>query len=177
MLKKEPEDGQVHGWGREVMQQCMGSRFAPLPPPAFEEMMVAGMAREEAEAGTGFRFTNGKDATSVCIPQYRAAFLRLLSGAEKLVYGGCGWGDEDAAVACDALLWAHANGATSPATFLTLHDNKLTDACVPRLVEVLSAGAAPKLKSLYLIAGNALSDAGKQSVKAARKKRRVAMIV
>ena len=66
MLKKEPEDGQVHDWG-EVTTHCMGSRFVPLPPPAFEAMMVAGMAREEAEAGTGFRFTNGKDATAVCI--------------------------------------------------------------------------------------------------------------
>ena len=57
-------------------------------------------------------------------------------------------------------------GATSAATTLTLEFNKLTDACVPRLVEVLSAGAAPKLKELGLRA-NALSDAGKQSVKAA----------
>ena len=71
-----------------------------------------------------------------------------------------------AAVACDALLWAHANGATSPATHLYLNVNKLTDACVPRLVEVLSAGAVPKLLKLDLD-DNALSDAGKQSVKAA----------
>ena len=78
----------------------------------------------------------------------------------------CGWGDEDAAVVCDALLWAHANGATTPATDLNLEDNKLTDACVPRLVEVLSAGAVPKLEELQLYA-NALSAAGKQSVKAA----------
>ena len=172
MLKKEPKDGKVHHWEYEVIEQCRGSRFAPLPPPAFEEMMVDGMAREEAEAGTGFRFTNGKDATSVCIPQYRAAFVRLLSGAEKLAYYSCGWGDEDAAVVCDALLWAHANGATTSATDLDLFDNKLTDACVPRLVEVLSAGAAPELEELYL-GYNALSDAGKQSVKAAGEARGV----
>ena len=84
----------------------------------------------------------------------------------------CGWGDEDAAVVCDALLWAHANGATTPATVLVLADNKLTDACVPRLVEVLSAGAVPELKTLDL-RGNALSDAGKQSVKAAGEARGV----
>ena len=84
----------------------------------------------------------------------------------------CGWGDEDAAVVCDALLWAHANGATTPATYLSLSGNKLTDACVPRLVEVLSAGAVPKLKKMNLLCNavggnNALSDAGKRSVKAA----------
>ena len=68
---------------------------------------------------------------------------------------------------CDALLWAHANGATTSATALFLNDNKLTDACVPRLVEVLSAGAVPKLKEL-LLDSNALSDAGKQSSKTLR---------
>ena len=84
----------------------------------------------------------------------------------------CGWGDEDAAVVCDALLWAHANGATTPATALDLQFNELTDACVPRLVEVLSAGAVPELEVLD-IEGNALSDAGKQSVKAAGEARGV----
>ena len=46
---------------------CMASRSALLSPDAFEAMLRKGMAREAAEAGTGFRFTNGKDATAVCI--------------------------------------------------------------------------------------------------------------
>ncbi len=130
--------------------------------------MLAGMTREEAEAGTGFRFTNGKDATSVCIPQYRKAFVRLVGAAKMLLYFSCGWGDEEAAVVCDALLWAHENGATSPARYLNLSSNKLTDASVARLVELFSAGAVPKLGLGTLsLQWNELSDAGKRSVKAA----------
>ena len=129
--------------------------------------MVDGMKREAVEAGTGFRFTNGKDATTVCIPQYREAFLRLVSGAEGLRYGGRGsWGDDKAAVLCDALLWAHTNGATTQATYLGLLGNHLTDASAARLVAVLSAGAAPRLETLCLV-GNALTDAGKQTMKVA----------
>ena len=166
-LKKEPRNGQeVHSW-LEVIAQCKGSRFEPLSPDAFEEMMVDGMKRDAVEAGTGFRFTNGKDATTVCIPQYREAFLRLVSGAEGLRYGGRGsWGDDKAAVLCDALLWAHTNGATTQATYLGLLGNRLTDASAARLVAVLSAGAAPRLETLCLV-GNALTDAGKQTMKVA----------
>ena len=46
---------------------CMASRSALLSPDAFEAMLRKGMACEAAEAGTGFRFTTGKDATAVCI--------------------------------------------------------------------------------------------------------------
>jgi len=137
----------------------MGARTAPLSPDAFEADMRAGMAREASAPGTGFRFTNGKDATNVCLPQYRKAFVRLMRGAGQLSYFNCGWGDEEAAVLCDALEWAHANDATTSACILFLGANKLTDAALPRLVEVLSAGAMPKLRTLILT-DNALSDAG-----------------
>ena len=73
---------------------CMASRSALLSPDAFEAMLRKGMAREAAEAGTGFRFTNGKDATAVCIPQYREAFLRLMRMGGILSLDRCGWGDE-----------------------------------------------------------------------------------
>ena len=157
----------THDTWAEVVLHCMGARTPPLSPDAFEANMRAGMAREASAPGTGFRFTNGKDATTVCIPQYREAFLRLVSGAEGLRYGGRGsWGDDKAAVLCDALLWAHTNGATTQATYLGLLGNHLTDASAARLVAVLSAGAAPRLETLCLV-GNALTDAGKQTMKVA----------
>ena len=65
---------------------CKASRSALLSPDAFEAMLRKGMAREAAEAGTGFRFTNGKDETSVCIPQYREGFLRLIGEAGMLTF-------------------------------------------------------------------------------------------
>ena len=148
-------------WWLALTTQCKGTRTPPLSPDAFEAEMRAGMAREESAPGTGFRFTNGKDATNVCIPQYRQAYVRLMRGADKLDYSNCCWGDTEAASLYDALEWAHANDATTSASILGLRYNKLTDAAVPRLVEVLSAGAIPELKGLYLD-GNALSDAGLQ---------------
>ena len=72
----------------DLERACMVGRLPPQPPDAFESMLREGMAREEAAAGTGFRFTNGKDATSVCIPQYREGFLRLVGGAEMLALLG-----------------------------------------------------------------------------------------
>ena len=147
-------------WARLAME-CQGARIPPPSPDAFEAEMRAGMAREEIAPGTGFRFTNGKDATNVCIPQYRQAYVRLMRGANKLDYSNCCWGDTEAASLYDALEWAHANDATTSASILGLRYNELTDAAVPRLVEVLSAGAIPELKGLYLD-GNALSDAGLQ---------------
>ena len=57
----------------DVAEACKADRLPPLAPDAFEAMMREGMAREQAAAGTGIRFTNGKDATDICIPQYREA--------------------------------------------------------------------------------------------------------
>ena len=47
----------------DLQKACMAGREAPLAPDAFEAMLRAGMAREAEAADTGFRFTNGKDAT------------------------------------------------------------------------------------------------------------------
>ena len=71
-LSKMPQGGGVLYW-MDVQMACKANRLPPQPPDAFEAMMREGMAREQAAAGTGIRFTNGKDATDICIPQYRAA--------------------------------------------------------------------------------------------------------
>ena len=154
--------GTPSSWG-DVQDLCKAARLPTLSPDAFEAMLRAGMTREEAEPGTGFRFTNGKDATSVCIPQYREGFVRLMRGAGQLAYFDCNWGDEEAALMCEAFEWAHANGATTSAYQLWLSNNNLTDVTLTRLVEVVSAGAMPELRELVLD-GNSISDAGAQSL-------------
>ena len=65
---------------------CQAGRFAPQAPDAFEAMLRAGMAREAEEPGSGYRFTNGKDATAICIPQYREGFLRLMRQEGELYF-------------------------------------------------------------------------------------------
>ena len=150
----------------------MAGRFAPQAPDAFEAMLTAGMEREAAEAGSGFRFTNGKDATAICIPQYKEGFLRLMAKEGMLAFAGCGWGDAEVRELAAALAYAHAAGATSQADKLSLGLNKLTDASVPVLVELLASGAVPKLKELSVIA-NKLSASAEKELKGAGKARGV----
>ena len=147
------------GYWMDLEMACKASRSALLSPDAFEAMLRDGMAREASEAGTGFRFTNGKDATAVCIPQYRKAFLRLMRMDGLLNFNRCGWGDEQVRVLAAALVYAQANGATSQATSLRLGANRLTDAALPPLAEAIAAGALPKLERLAL-ENNELGDAG-----------------
>ena len=72
------------GWDA-LRDACKPTRAAPLPPDAFEEQLMDGVERERVAEGTGIKFTKGKDLTSIVIPQYKAGFLRLMGGAEKLV--------------------------------------------------------------------------------------------
>ena len=123
-------------------------------------MLRDGMAREAAAPGTGFRFTNGKDATSVCIPQYRDAFARLMRAGGGLNSTGCGWGDAQVQQLVAALVYAHANGATTQAGDLSLSTNELTDAAMAPLVDAIAAGALPPVDQLLLHGNPGLGDAG-----------------
>ena len=152
--------GTLNEYWQGLEMACKASRAALLPPDTFEAMLRDGMAREEAAPGTGFRFTNGKDATKICIPQYREGFLRLMGGGGALAFDNCGWGDEEVKTLAAALAYAQANGATTQADCLRLGANKLTDAAMPPLVEVIEAGAMPKLTDLYLEDNKLLGDAG-----------------
>ena len=152
--------GTVNEYWQGLEMTCQASRAAPLPPDAFEAMLRDGMAREEAAPGTGFRFTNGKDATKICIPQYREGFLRLMGGGGGLNFDMCGWGDEEVKTLAAALAYAQASRATTQADRLSLSNNKLTDAAMPPLVEAIEAGAMPELDELELDSNEFLGDAG-----------------
>lgn len=65
------QDGTWHA----VVAKCTVGRSAPQLPDEFMSMLRQGMLDEAASPGAGIRFTNGKDATEVCIPQYREAFF------------------------------------------------------------------------------------------------------
>ena len=151
---------------RHLVMACMAGRLAPLAPDAFEALLRDGMAREEAEAGTGFRFTNGKDATEVCIPQYREAFLRLMRGAEVLSFMYCSWGDDEVEQLCGALAYAHAAGSTTAAEGLYLTGNALTDAALAHLARAFAAGLVPRLEWLRL-GRNKLTGAGLDALRPA----------
>merc|ERR1712151_771365 len=112
--------------------------------------MRDGMAREAETAGTGFCFTNGTDATNICIPQYREAFLRLIRAEGELAFFGCSWTDEDMAQLAIALKHAHTAGATTQAYYLRLDDNQLTDKALTHLTDVLTVGAVPRLTAFVL---------------------------
>ena len=64
-------------WGT-LASRCKAYRAPPMAPDAFEQMM------REGTASRALNFTNGKDATSICIPQCQLAFKRLLSTTEEL---------------------------------------------------------------------------------------------
>ena len=63
---------------------------------------------------------NGKDATSICIPQYKEAFFRLMSSGGELWFANCKWTDAEVKQLAAALQCAHAEGATSQADVLDL---------------------------------------------------------
>ena len=147
-----------------VVTSCQVGRCPPLEPEAFEVMLREGMARETAEKGTGIRFTNGKDATNICIPQYREAFLRLMSQGGQLSFIGCDWGDAEVCQLAEALTFAHKAESTCQAASLRLSQNRLTDAAVPPLVQAISSGAIPKLSFLAL-EDTQLTDAGLESLR------------
>ena len=139
--------------------KCQASRFAPMAPAAFEALLTEGVAREQAAAGTGIKFTNGKDATAICIPQYEEAFERLLGGAGMLNYDNCGWGQAEAEELAASLAEAQKRGVDGKVATLRLSGNRLTDDALAPLVGVLMAGALPSLEYLVL-EKNQISDDG-----------------
>ena len=88
-------------------------------------MIRQGMADEQKAPGTGIRFTNGKDATEVVIPQYREAFMRLISADSPFSLYACEWTDVHAAQLATSLVYAHRNGYTTQSKELVLTNNEL----------------------------------------------------
>ena len=158
LLGKLVPTGRVRCW-TNLLQSCAVGRDAPLAPDAFESMLREGMAQEMATPGTGYRFTNGKDATSICIPQYHHAFLRLMKREGDMSYGNCGIGDVGVQMLASSLAFAHAAGSTSQANRLHLRGSKMTAAALPALMKVITEGALPELIELNLV-DNDLGDTG-----------------
>ena len=133
-----------NGYGRGVVIECQGARQPPLAPDAFERLM-----RDNTASGA-FKFTNGKDATNVCIPQYAEAFTRLLGTCKVLGYARLGWGPAEGEQLAAALAYAQRMGTIMPAERLILFGNKLGTAGVRAIGKVIEAGALPKLKLLSI---------------------------
>ena len=137
-----PADAESMGW-RDVVRACKGARRPPLAADAFEQLM-----RDNLESGA-FKFTNGKDATNVCIPQYAEAFTRLLGTSKLLGYAMLGWGAAEGEQLAAALACAQRMGTAVAAERLLLFGNKLGTAGVRAIGKVIEAGALPRLKKLY----------------------------
>lgn len=142
-------------------------RLAPQTPDAFKQMVQEGMENEAKKEGTGFRFTNGKDATEICIPQYQEAFLRIMAKGSKLSFDVGAWGDEEVRDLVAALQYAHAEGATSQTRELNICDNNLTDESVPLLLKLLASGTVPKLVVFRLQGNCHISERRMSEIRAA----------
>jgi len=140
--------GGLWGTWHHVLATCSISRPPPQLPDDFEAMLREGIAREAAEAGTGFRFTNGKDATDVCIPQYREAFSVYMPRGGALFFGRCRWGDEDLKQLAAALAFVRRAGETCQAKTLDLAFSGLSPAAEPVLLELVGAGTLRLLRRI-----------------------------
>ena len=138
-----PADAESMDWV-DVVGACVGARRPPLAADAFEQLM-----RDNLESGA-FKFTNGKDATNVCIPQYAEAFTRLLGTSKLLGYFSLGWGAAEGEQLAEALACAQRMGTAVAAEELVLHENKLGTAGVRAIGKVIEAGALPRLKELSI---------------------------
>ena len=139
-----PADAESMDWFDGVVQACKGARRPPLAADAFERLM-----RDNLESGA-FKFTNGKDATNVCIPQYAEAFKRLLGTSKLLGYDMLGWGAAEGEQLAAALACAQRMDTAVAVEDLRIFQNKLGTAGVRAIGKVIEAGALPRLKKLYI---------------------------
>ena len=137
-----PADAESMDWYSGVVRACKGARRPPLAADAFEQLM-----RDNLESGA-FKFTNGKDATNVCIPQYAEAFTRLLGTSKLLGYARLGWGAAEGEQLAAALACAQRMDTAVAAEKLFINGNKLGTAGVRAIGKVIEAGALPRLKEL-----------------------------
>ena len=136
-----PKNAESMDWD-DVVVACRGARRAPLAADAFERLM-----RDNLESGA-FKFTNGKDATNVCIPQYAEAFTRLFGTSKELNYPMLGWGAAEGEQLAAALACAQRMGTAVAAEKLIIFENKLGTAGVRAIGKVIEAGALPRLEEL-----------------------------
>ena len=157
-----PADAESKDWV-DVVKACQGARRPPLAADAFEQLM-----RDNLESGA-FKFTNGKDATNVCIPQYAEAFTRLLGTSKLLGYQRLGWGAAEGEQLAAALACAQRMGTAVAAETLNLCSfqqcrNELGTAGVRAIGKVIEAGALPRLEELW-IQDNGADDETREWIK------------
>ena len=140
-LSRLPADAESMRW-MDVVDACQGARRPPLAADAFERLM------RDSTASGAFKFTNGKDATNVCIPQYAEAFTRLLGTSKLLGYYKRGGGAAEGEQLAAALTCAQRMGTAVAADTLAIRGNKLGTAGVRAIGKVIEAGALPRLKEL-----------------------------
>lgn len=146
--------------------EMAAKRPAPMLPARFEEFVRQGM-----EAGS-IKFTNGKDATEIVIPQYAIGFKRLMEEVVSLEFSNLGWGDADAIELAIALEHAHSHGGLRRVTKLELMRNNISDDGMAAIASMLRGGAMPKLKTKGLmISFNPASKRAQDEVWAAFKSR------
>jgi hypothetical protein len=150
-----------------IVQECAARRPAPITPDAFRERVLGGM-----DDGT-IRFTNGKDATAVIIPQYEAAFVRLMSEVSALDYEELAWGDEEARELAESIAYAHARGGLRKLRKLNLLKNKVGDDGLAQIARVIADGAMPNLTPKTCQVGfNPASKAAQDGLRAALNNKR-----
>jgi len=153
-LSRLPEGAEAMPWwdvdGKGIAGTCSAGAERPAPeaPDAFEQAMLAGMQSDE------IRFTNGKDATGICIPQYEQGFLDQLGTAKKLDYQSLNWGPAEAEQLAAAFAYAAQRGGGAAGGVavekLYLEANKLGSAGVRAVGRAIEAGHLPRLKMLHI---------------------------
>ena len=145
----------------ELSSECRGTQLPPMPPNEFEKLLRDGIA------SGSITFTNGKDATDICIPQYREGFLRLMAQATHLNYKGLGWGDDEIMTMCNALVYASDYGSLRNLTGeVHLEENEIGDAGLTSLAAVIRLGLLDSVHMVFLYdqRGGRATNMGKMAV-------------
>lgn len=100
-------------------------------------MMHDGIAAEALCPGDGIKFTNGKDLTKVVIPQYKDAFMRLMSEQVELTFAKVGWGDTEVVQLSAALACARDHSTVMRLKMIDLSGNTVSRTGITHLVNVL----------------------------------------
>jgi hypothetical protein len=163
--------GHVSDWP-SMRNECTAAARsrAPMSPDQFDRMLIDGVARESAEAGSGIRLSVADDLHGLLLPRYKDAFLRLLGSAEVLDFQELGWDDSQITTLATALEYAHAHGATAKLEQIQLSHNAVGDDGFQALATMLAGGMGSSLRELELEYNDA-SPEGRRLVKAASRSR------
>ena len=132
-----------------VIEGCAANRAPPLAPPVF---------KEDLSTKT---FTSPKADRETVGNLYEKEFDEKLREAERLMYNGLQWTDEDVVKLSGAI----ATGKLVKLETLSLAVNQIGDAGVAALAEVV--GKLPQLEQLYLNNNPNISQQAKDALKAA----------